>query len=812
MKFGAQIEQHQERDLEWAPFYLSYNTLKDIFESSDHAEGIGAGGQPAPPRTSSSSSAAIEESLRLPTPLTNNSTKSAAFLHQLQEEVQRITLFVFDQSGRIASNIARCNDDLRRVTAGDIGNFVFSNSELSSGQLSIESAGDLFVVPANSSREDDEEVVEQKNQYCSVQKRYLDEAFQLLRLYKFLEVNITGIRKILKKHDKFVPDNKVAARFLGENPLVRHHNTLHVGLRPGYGSALETGQLLVKPLLSEDSLGALVVSIEVGLQQVERCMVENGWDTNTGSTFEQKKSRSKSHQHLARMQSLTTPLTSSHSSGALNTGVVSMNNDADFLILQLHAARRRLKQTNNVVRLLAAPLVLSPSSDDGGEEDIELAAWQQRNEINRVSNLLNFLSTFFYMTNYYIVAPSSGDYAKRLGGNAALASVIIGMTPLAALVSTVLYSWWTSYSYKHALLFASTCSVVGNLMYALGLPFNSLPLVMIGRLLNGFGSARSINRRYIADTYSYEERTAASATFVTAGALGMAAGPAIASCLHLVVSTSGSNNLFWQVENAPGVFMFVVWLLFLLCMIVYFEDPPKKRYQVTTPALDGTIGDGEAEPLLADASPTEVVPTTPPMWKNIPVMLTLFLYFVLKLNLEAVLSAAANVTELYFGWDPSVVGLFLAGLGLLMLPANIVIAYLSRTHDDRDLILGLVAMMFLGCILIVQYFPVYTGAQYIIASVILFVSSTALEGPNMSLLSKTIPVSWRKGVFNVGFLATESGTLGRTVADLLLAIFGSNGLEHLLNRTFGTFSLLSLSAFGLCFAFFDSLQSQDVDE
>ena len=60
---------------------------------------------------------------------------------------------------------------------------------------------------------------------------------------------------------------------------------------------------------------------------------------------------------------------------------------------------------------------------------------------------------------------------------------------------TILYSWWTSHSYKAALVFASSCSILGNIFYALGLPFNSLPMVMVGRLLNGFGSARSINRR-----------------------------------------------------------------------------------------------------------------------------------------------------------------------------------------------------------------------------------------------------------------------------------------------------------------------------
>ena len=45
---------------------------------------------------------------------------------------------------------------------------------------------------------------------------------------------------------------------------------------------------------------------------------------------------------------------------------------------------------------------------------------------------INLASTFVYMTNYYIVAPTSSQYSEALGGNPALAGAIIGMTPVAA--------------------------------------------------------------------------------------------------------------------------------------------------------------------------------------------------------------------------------------------------------------------------------------------------------------------------------------------------------------------------------------------
>ena len=104
--------------------------------------------------------------------------------------------------------------------------------------------------------------------------------------------------------------------------------------------------------------------------------------------------------------------------------------------------------------------------------------------------------SLLYMTNYYIVAPTCGQYAARVGSTEAMAGIVIGMTPNAALIATILYGWWSNHSYKSALLFAATCSVLGNIAYGLALSYDSIHLVMIGRFLNGFGSARSINRKW----------------------------------------------------------------------------------------------------------------------------------------------------------------------------------------------------------------------------------------------------------------------------------------------------------------------------
>ena len=360
------------------------------------------------------------------------------------------------------------------------------------------------------------------------------------------------------------------------------------------------------------------------------------------------------------------------------------------------------------------------------------------------------------------------------------------MTPIAALASTLLYSWWTNHSYKAALIFASTCSIVGNVLYALGLPFDNIMLLILGRLLNGFGSARSINRRFIADAFPREERTAASAAFVTSGALGMAAGPAIAVLLDL----GPSDGIYWSPENAPGWFMFAAWSIYLIYLIIYFQDPPK---HVDTPKVSSDVEmAGEKKALLATTHEEATDNAPPPLWRNIPVIMTLFIYFVLKLSLECCLSPTATLTDYYFGWGAQASGIYLAILGLLMFPANLLVSYFSRQYEDRELILASLWMLFVGVCGIINYgsSDSYRLIQFITFVVIIFVSANALEGPNMSLLSKTIPKTWAKGLFNVGLLATEAGTLGRAVGDVFITWCGLDSISHLLNNMFISLGVL----------------------
>eukprot|EP00968_Pinguiococcus_pyrenoidosus_P000249 scaffold13_cov241-Pinguiococcus_pyrenoidosus.AAC.22 len=53
-----------------------------------------------------------------------------------------------------------------------------------------------------------------------------------------------------------------------------------------------------------------------------------------------------------------------------------------------------------------------------------------------------------------------------------------------------------------------------------------------------------------------------------------------------------------------------------------------------------------------------------------------------------------------------------------------------------------------------------------------------MEGVDTSLMSKVIPASLAMGTFNSGLLATQVGTIGRVLGDLLITGIGYVGMAY----------------------------------
>jgi hypothetical protein len=93
---------------------------------------------------------------------------------------------------------------------------------------------------------------------------------------------------------------------------------------------------------------------------------------------------------------------------------------------QINEARSRLRQTTKHAELVAARALIFCDDDDDKNKipDSKKTPASKFTTVQKISSMLNLWSTFLYMTNYYIVAPTVGDYALRLGSNESMSGIV----------------------------------------------------------------------------------------------------------------------------------------------------------------------------------------------------------------------------------------------------------------------------------------------------------------------------------------------------------------------------------------------------
>ncbi|GJN26683.1 hypothetical protein PR202_gb14634 [Eleusine coracana subsp. coracana] len=493
----------------------------------------------------------------------------------------------------------------------------------------------------------------------------------------------------------------------------------------------------------------------------------------------------------------------------------------DPIIDQVNHAVQKLTHATNFMQFLGQHALISQEDAQSGSEDPV-----DDQSYHFMSLLLNLVNTFLYMVNTYIIVPTADDYSVSLGAAATVCGIIIGSMAVAQVFSSVYFSAWSNKSYFRPLVFSSIMLFFGNLLYALAYDLNSLTVLLIGRLLCGLGSARAVNRRYISDCVPVKIRLQASAGFVSASALGMACGPALAGFLQTKFKI---YSLTFNQSTLPGWVMAIAWLVYFLWLWLTFREPehltktaikpePSESGKLSTEKKDGSpvifcmkighqgianLEDGLSQPLILGRDQiqeenTEDNDDNDSGWSHEParsiasayrlltpsVKVQLLIYFMLKYAMEILLSESSVVTTYYFGWSTSDVAIFLAILGLTVLPVNAIVgSYITNWFEDRQILFASEVMVLLGIIMSFRFTPHYSIPQYVTSALITFVFAEVLEGVNLSLLSRVMSSRLSRGTYNGGLLSTEAGTIARVIADATITAAGYLGRDLLINVT-----------------------------
>ncbi|PRQ17851.1 putative SPX domain, major facilitator superfamily [Rosa chinensis] len=584
------------------------------------------------------------------------------------------------------------------------------------------------------------------SQISELREAYRQVGRDLLKLLFFVEINAIGLRKILKKFDK-----RFGYRFTDYYVKTRANHPY--------------SQL--QQVFKHVGVGAVVGAISRNLHELQ---------DRQGS-------------YLSIYDQPSLPL-------------------QDPVVDSIKAAVDRLTHSTNFLSFLGQHALIL-------QEEFPIPVEEQADDqiYHFNSLLLNLANTFLYMVNTYIIVPTADDYSISLGAAATVCGVVIGAMAVAQVFSSVYFSAWSNRSYFKPLIFSSIVLFAGNTLYALAYDLDSIWVLLIGRLLCGFGSARAVNRRYISDCVPLRIRMQASAGFVSASALGMACGPALAGLLQTDFKI---YKLTFNQDTLPGWVMAVAWLLYLVWLCISFKEPVREDEEVPVESTGGkaesdALEKGLKKPLLITSENTsennkededddpdideseEAVEESRRPATSIgsayrlltpSVKVQLLIYFMLKYVMEILLSESSVVTTYYFNWSTSSVAIFLASLGLTVLPVNILVgSYISNMFEDRQILLASEILVFIGIVISFNIIIPYTVAQYVVSGLVVFVSAEVLEGVNLSLLSRVMSSRLSRGTYNGGLLSTEAGTLARVIADGTITLAGYLGDSKLLNVT-----------------------------
>ncbi|XP_062146090.1 SPX domain-containing membrane protein At4g22990-like [Alnus glutinosa] len=489
----------------------------------------------------------------------------------------------------------------------------------------------------------------------------------------------------------------------------------------------------------------------------------------------------------------------------------------DPVIDSIRAAVDRLTHSTNFLNFLAQhALIMQDELPTPFEEQVV------DKKYHFMSLLLNLANTFLYMVNTYIVVPTADNYSMSLGAAATVCGIVIGAMAVAQVFSSVYFSAWSNKSYFKPLVFSSIVLFLGNILYALAYDVNSIAVLLIGRLFCGLGSARAVNRRYISDCVPQKFRMQASAGFVSASALGMACGPALGGFLQ---TNFKIYKLTFNEDTLPGWVMAVAWLIYLVWLCISFKEPSHEIEENSIPqesnaeaVENDALEKGLEQPLLissedkqqdedgeqecdeseeASEDSHQAATSIRAAYRLLTpsVKVQLLIYFMLKYAMEILLSESSVITTYYFQWSTSTVAIFLACLGLTVLPINIVVGnYISNMFEDRQILMASEIMVCIGIILSFNLFIPYSVPQYVCSGLILFVSAEVLEGVNLALLSRVMSSRLSRGTYNGGLLSTEAGTIARVIADGTITLAGYLGNSRLLNATLLPSLLICISS------------------
>ncbi len=378
-----------------------------------------------------------------------------AFRRMLDHEIQKIVLFILTREGQLAERLYQLSKDGQSLKT-KILSLVrdFSSQEFFRHQK-IHSKPTLAVT--------EKVKTDAWNHLKTSTDRHRAFAKDLLQLINYIDMNLTGLRKILKKHDKHFTHQKLSGIYLQQQ--ARSINDIRGDDLDLDGvDDYEMTDSHLEKLFHFGGLSALILTLRRAFDDLHLLELHLLTMSDAAKSASQHRSHRRkvstphgvlSYGSVDDLNSLNegrigggiTPKLADHKSPSALGPPASLEEQNDPIYVfnpprpnhllsttitcerepildKIYAGRSRLRQTTKYAELVAAQALIFVDEREGQIPDKDKTPASEFTSSQRISSMLNLISTFLYMENYYIVAPSVGEYALRLGSDESMAGIV----------------------------------------------------------------------------------------------------------------------------------------------------------------------------------------------------------------------------------------------------------------------------------------------------------------------------------------------------------------------------------------------------
>jgi len=412
------------------------------------------------------------------------------------------------------------------------------------------------------------------------------------------------------------------------------------------------------------------------------------------------------------------------------------------------------------------------------------------------SLVIVLLASTLLQVSFFIVVSSSDEYAEYLGGTATFSGLVIGIPTVFSGLALVPLTKLDKGGYKRPLHFACASALLGNILYSLAYRANFLYLILIGRIVSGFGfTFWMYSKRYCSDPriVGVRRRTMLAGWLVLGQGVGFSAGPFLGGLFYKV----GFSNPLFNGYTSPTWILTGIWAVFWAIAAAFYEDVPEPEPVAaeielqSIPVQEQVVVNEDknnsvasiAGPSFSTAPSIPILntPTEPPLhmtWAQVGVTATMCwfamtCFFILgawEANIPVFTGSNSTLNPFHF--NPSAAGDLIALGGVCTIPFLLVNLLVARRVQDRHTLavgsgLGLVGLLIAISILRadqVNYGSLW--ACWFLVALGFNLASTV----TLSLLSKQLPGAWNG---RISMLIQYSNYTGRVTG----AVWGGAGVK-----------------------------------